>query len=45
MVNNILVLEGNHSKQPTGKAIFSKKSKVFRVLVIQYKLKKHKQGL
>jgi len=45
MVNNILVLEGNHSKQPTGKAIFSKKLKIFHGLVIQFKLKKHKQGL
>ena len=45
MVNNTIVLQGNHSKQLTGKVIFNKKSKVFLVLVILFKPKKLKQGL
>ncbi len=45
MVISILVLEENHSKRLTGKAIFNKKSKVFHELVIQFKLKTDKQGL
>lgn len=45
MVNNLLVLRENHSKRLTGKVIFNKKSKVFHVLVILFKLKKVKQDL